>query len=302
MVYHPFRHLGLKIVAVAIAFLLWLTVAGEHVVERSLRIPLEFQNMPERLELVEVPPSTVDVRVRGSSGLLGQIQPNDLVAVVDLAGARPGRRPFGLSPGQIRVPFGIEIAQVSPSTLWLEFEPSGTRMVPIEVTIEGKPAHGYEVQSVTVDPPEAEVVGPETPLANIEHAITEPVSIANATRTVREKVTVGVQNPSLRLRSVRNVVVTVEIRPVPMERTFKELHVQVHNAGERTVSMVPEAVSVTVRGLRERLEALEGEPLAPFVDLAGLRPGRYNLEVHVPEVPGVEILEIEPKTVRVTLR
>jgi hypothetical protein len=49
MAYHPFRHLGLKVVALALATLLWLTVAGEHVVERIIRVPLEFRNLPEQL-------------------------------------------------------------------------------------------------------------------------------------------------------------------------------------------------------------------------------------------------------------
>ena len=49
MRYHPFRQLGLKMLAIALATLLWLTVAGEHVVERSLRVPLEFRNIPEAL-------------------------------------------------------------------------------------------------------------------------------------------------------------------------------------------------------------------------------------------------------------
>ena len=73
MRYHPFRHLGLKILAIALASLLWLTVAGEHVVERSLRVPLEFRNIPEALEIVGNPPDTVDVgrweiREHGRSG------------------------------------------------------------------------------------------------------------------------------------------------------------------------------------------------------------------------------------------
>ena len=55
--------------AVALATLLWLTVAGEHVVERSLRVPLEFRNIPPQLEIVGDPPTTVDVRLRGSSAL-----------------------------------------------------------------------------------------------------------------------------------------------------------------------------------------------------------------------------------------
>ena len=47
-----FRHLGLKVVSVALAALLWLLVSGEQIVERALRIPLEFTNLPAQLELV----------------------------------------------------------------------------------------------------------------------------------------------------------------------------------------------------------------------------------------------------------
>jgi hypothetical protein len=91
MAYHPFRHLGLKVMALALATLLWLSVAGEHIVERSLRVPLEFRNIPAQLEIVGDPPATVDVRLRGSSSILGRIQPGDVVAVLDLSTARANR-------------------------------------------------------------------------------------------------------------------------------------------------------------------------------------------------------------------
>ena len=84
MAYHPFRHLGLKCVAIALATLLWLTVAGEHVVERSMRVPLEFRNIPSELEIVGDPPDSVDVRLRGSSAMLSRLEPGEVVAVLDL--------------------------------------------------------------------------------------------------------------------------------------------------------------------------------------------------------------------------
>ena len=50
MPYLRFRHhLGLKFVSIALAALLWVAVAGEQTVERSLRIPLEFTNLPSQL-------------------------------------------------------------------------------------------------------------------------------------------------------------------------------------------------------------------------------------------------------------
>ncbi len=84
MAYHPFRNLGLKFLSVCIAGLLWLVVAGERVVERVLRAPVEFQNLPAGLELIGSPPDTVEVRVRGSSGALSRMAAGDMSTVLDL--------------------------------------------------------------------------------------------------------------------------------------------------------------------------------------------------------------------------
>src|SRR3954462_10382475 len=119
MAYHPFRHLGLKVLAIALAVVLWLTVSGEHVVERNLRVPLEFRNIPPQLEITGDTPSTVDVRLRGSSAVLGRLDPGEVVAVLDLSGGRPGPRLFHLRNDQVRAPFGDEVAQVVPSTVSL---------------------------------------------------------------------------------------------------------------------------------------------------------------------------------------
>ena len=63
MAIHVFRHIGLKLLSLALALLLWSLVAGQKEAERSLRVPLEFQNMPPSLEMIGEPPSSVDVRV-----------------------------------------------------------------------------------------------------------------------------------------------------------------------------------------------------------------------------------------------
>jgi diadenylate cyclase len=54
-----------------LAMLLWFVIAGQKQAERSLRVPLEFQNTPEHLELTSDPPEYVDVRVRGPARALG---------------------------------------------------------------------------------------------------------------------------------------------------------------------------------------------------------------------------------------
>jgi YbbR domain-containing protein len=211
----PFvRNIGLKLLSVCIAGLLWLVVAGEHVAERVLRIPVELQGLPSDLEIVTNPPETVEVRLRGSSGTLSRLGPGEVTAVIDLRTARMGRRLFHLTPAIVSAPYGLETVQVSPATLAMEFEPTGVRIVRVEPTIDGRPAKGFEVVSVQADPETVEVAGPASALKQLREAITEPIAVTDRTETVREVVTVGVADPTVRVRAPQTTTVTVTIAAV----------------------------------------------------------------------------------------
>lgn len=209
-----FRNFGLKMLSICIATLLWLVVAGERVVERVLRVPVELQNLPSELEIVSNPPDTVEVRVRGSSGTLSRMTTGDVATVIDLRTARTGRRLFHLTPGQVKAPYGLETVQVSPPTLTMEFETTGIRMVRVQPTIDGVPARGFEVVSVSSEPEAVEVSGPESALKQLKEAITEPISVSDLKETVREVVTVGVADASVRVRAPQTTTVTVTIAAV----------------------------------------------------------------------------------------
>ena len=303
MRYHPFRYLGLKILAIALATLLWLTVAGEHVVERSLRVPLEFRNIPEALEIVGNTPDTVDVRLRGSSALLSRVQAGEIVAVLDMSGARAGSRLFHIRNDEVRAPFGVDVSQVVPSTLALELERSARRTVPVVPAIEGDPAPGFVVGRRAADPPTVEIVGPDSHVRQVAEATTEPVSVRDARALVRDGVTVGVVDSSVRLAKPQNANVTVEILPAPVERRMPDVPVRWRNLGNGLRAQVsPQLVHVTVRGLKEPLADLRGDSVQAFVDLAGLGAGQYNLRVQVDPTESFGVVAIDPAVVSVTIK
>jgi hypothetical protein len=206
-----FRNMGLKVVSLALAALLWLLVSGEQIVERAMRIPLEFTNLPQNLELVGEPLNVVDVRVRGSSGALGRMGAGDLVAVLDLRAARPGRRLFHLVGADVRAPFGVDVVQVAPSSIPMAFELSGAKFVRVVPEIEGNPAPGFVLGQVIAEPEMVEIVGPATAVKGLMEAITEPVSVDGRRSSVTESVTVGVIDPAVRLREPVAARVTVTI-------------------------------------------------------------------------------------------
>lgn len=297
-----FRHFGLKVLSVIIAALLWLVVAGEQVVERGLRIPLEFQNLPDRLEVVGDPPGLVDVRVRGSSGALSRLGPGDLVAVLDLRAARSGRRLFHLTADQVRAPFGVEVVQVNPSNVPISFEQSASKMVPVMPALEGQPADGYVIGPVRAEPAAVEVVGPASALKELNEAITEPVSVAGADRPVRERVTIGVPDPGVRLRAPQAAMVTVAITAAPAERVLAGVPVHFRQAGRLVAQAAPSSVSVRVRGPRDIVQRLQVDNVDVSIDVANLGVGQYTLPVRATLAPGLSVVQVDPAQVRVSLR
>jgi YbbR domain-containing protein len=294
----PFRHFGLKLLAIGLAVLLWVVVSGEATVERGLPVPLELQQFPGDLELQTKPPSTVDVRVRGGSGTLSRLSPADIVAVLDLHGAQPGQRLFHLTPEQVRVPFGVEIVQITPTTIAMVFENSASKHVPVVPAIDGKPAPGFVIGKVTSDPDTVEIVGPVSSVKRAVTALTEPISVAGSRERVRGTVTVGVLDSALRLKT-STAIVDVQIVPAPLERTVRGLPVHFRNLSPNlTAQFVPPTVDVAVRGNRGNLNRIGADDLSAYVDLAGVGAGEYSLPIRVESERDVGVTEITPSMVK----
>ena len=299
MAYLGFRHIGLKFLSIALAALIWLLVSGEQIVERALRIPLEFTNLPAQLELVGETPTVVDVRVRGSSGALSRVAAGELVAVLDLRMARPGQRLFHLTGADVRAPFGIEVVQIAPSNVSIAFEPAATKVVPVVPGVEGEPAAGYIVGTITADPPTVVVVGAASAVARLTAAMTEPLSVAGATGPVTESVNIGVADPSVRLQSPAGAQVTVNVTAAPVEWAIAGITVRAAAGGSAQIS--PTRVTVFVRGPRDS-RASTIEDFEATVDIEGLRAGLFQLPVRVTPPARVGVIRVEPPVVRVRIR
>ena len=120
---YVFANVGMKLVALAISFLLWATYTSEPFAEVGFQVPLEFTSMPSQLEITGDVPIAVRVRVRGRSALLRRMVAADLSLRMDLKNSQEGTTLLGITPQMVGAPFGATVVQVSPSQIRVTLVP-----------------------------------------------------------------------------------------------------------------------------------------------------------------------------------
>jgi hypothetical protein len=287
----------LRIASLALAVALWFFIAGQDTAERGVTVPVELRNVPHDLELTGDPVNTVDVRLRASPGLIESLDPGQVIATIDLAGAEEGEHIVQLTPQQFRVPFGFRIVKITPSLLTLNLERTLGKTLPVRPRLIGRPAPGYEVAEVRSEPAEIRVLGPKSRVQEIESAFTEPVSIEGAQATVEETVNVGLEDPLLRLEGTGRVDVIARIREVHEERAFEALPV---SARGEPADLRPAAVRVVVSGPASVLDALAPGDVRPYVNVPAGPGGGRKLPVAVEIASGhtgASVVATEPAEV-----
>src|SRR6202035_6049768 len=101
-----------KLVALALAFLLWWAIAHDPTVEALITAPLEFHHAPDNLEMSVEGSTQVAVRVRGPERTVRRLSAADVQALVDLTGARAGERTFDLTAKEVHLPDAVEVVQI----------------------------------------------------------------------------------------------------------------------------------------------------------------------------------------------
>ena len=222
------RNLGLKLVALLLACVVWFVVSAprrEEVRERIVTASLALVGARSHL-VITTPdiPSSISVRVRGRKSDLRALASQSLEASADLSAiTQPGEVEITLRPQHINVPENIEIVSISPNKVRFRVEQLRQRAVSIRLFLVGNPPAGYLVGEATADPPLALVSGPDSQIRKLTEVATDRIIMTGRTSTFVQNVAVVSDSPLVRVISPLTTQVTVpilaEVGPVPPAAT-----------------------------------------------------------------------------------
>ena len=206
------ENLGLKVLSVGLAFLLWLTVLGEQKAEVVLNVPLEVGKISKGMMVVSEPVDYVAVKVRGPKSVVMALAPNEIHLGTALRRLQPGENILTLSSNEVEVPRGVEVLNISPGRLKIYLEPVEERRLEVIPKLRGEPARGFALGKVTVTPPRIKVEGPRIEVRRLLRAYTLPIDIEGRKADVAVDAMLEPLGKHVRVIEGESVNVHVEIK------------------------------------------------------------------------------------------
>lgn len=206
---YVFHNFGLKLLSLAVAFVLWFAVTREPVAEVAINVPIEFHNAPENLEISSETIPQVQVRLRGPVRTVRELAPSEVHAVIDLQGARPPERTYDLNPARITVPRDVEVVLTVPSQFRVEFDTRMTKQVEVRPRVLGSFATGFRIENVIAEPSRMTITGPAKHVAAVESVSTDPVDASGVVGHDTFRTHAYVNDPMVRFVGASEVIVTV---------------------------------------------------------------------------------------------
>jgi len=255
----------LKLLAIVLAFAIWVSVTGEKRTLQDFEIPLEIRVADEHV-LASMPPNTVTVRLRGSESLLRRLDPLPFVVRADLSEASVGEQDVQLTARDISgLPRGAEVDFIDPDRIRVVIDRRLTRELPVEPTFLGQPPEGFAFYGAQVAPETLPVEGPASQVSRLEVLRTNPIRLDDRTAPFRARVGVVPEGSLVRLLDPRPLEVGVVVDAAAVERRIERLPVRVAG-GPPGAAARPETIDVTVSGPPQLLERLRRDQLRVVAD------------------------------------
>jgi len=202
------RNWPLKLAALLLAFILWMTLIPEEKVnsDKTFAVALEMRNLPGEFEVVEKPQATVEVTLRANNRVLNQLSAANVRCVLSLEKATVNQEDYPLNPDMIAAPAEAKVVRVMPNKVRVKIERGREVSMEIEPALIGKPKPGFKVVKYEILPSKAMVRGPESKIKPKDKVRTSPIDISGIAQTADFEADMILPKPELRLTTAQTRV------------------------------------------------------------------------------------------------
>jgi YbbR domain-containing protein len=279
-----FENIGARIIAVAVALIIWFNVSSQENMTRSFTLPVKLENIPDTLTLRSAAPPSAEVSITATKRQLLHIGFKKGYVTINLAGAAAGRFRQAISATNVVLPTEVDpndIRIITPVAVDLSFERKITKEIPVVLTFTGSIPSGYLLNaSPSITPGSVEVTGGESMVDPLRSIPSELIDLAKIKDAYERDVMLDFDRNTIQCNPERvRVMISVSqkikrvLANVPPTVLFDERDLY--------AEITPKTVSLTLEGPKAILDTLSSGDVSILLDLSGKRPGTYTLSPDV---------------------
>lgn len=153
--------------------LFWALVTTRQGQITTVTAPVRLHGIPEGLILLRTSPEEVNVQIKSLSSLTPPPSKLDLTAEIDASEAKEGQTSIRVRNSDFRVPSGMTITTVNPSSIRISTERKLRKRVPVKITLQGELPAGLASFQIISEPAAVEIEGPASQVSQTDHIATD---------------------------------------------------------------------------------------------------------------------------------
>ncbi|MEO0137042.1 MAG: CdaR family protein [candidate division WOR-3 bacterium] len=285
-----------KILALVLAFGLWLFVAIDGNYNYTRTISIDYINLPDNFIITSSPPR-LNVTFTGKGKNLINLWSTPPKAVCNLSDVVPGRNVF--STRDLTLPIkdlGIDYEQ---KFIIVEVDEKLVKIVKPTILIKGSPKEGYALAEIEILDT-LRLIGPKKILEGIGELYTESLEVNNKSISFEKNLRIKPLSELVKIIP-ENIKVRVVIDTV-VKNTFTNIPIAVIKNPKQHVKLTHNLIdTLIIAGARGRLQKLNTNEIKVHLKVNDLVPGAYRIapEIILPEF--VNATYIKPQQIQIVV-
>ena len=242
-------HWPSALLSLLLALTVCFAISGRERVETWIQVRLEIKDVPKGYVLLNANnlPSTVEVRLRGPSGLIRNLAVQNMPLLVSLSHIKPGSNLIKLSEDDIPLSGAFDIMEISPNALEIDVD----QIVEKEVELTGRHTRPLPagINKIELELPQNTILltGPRGLLEKLDKAealVSLPASILKQEMVLPAHIILP--------QGLKSMPAQLDIRVIaegdPKEMVIqRRVNLEAENTASDRLQIDPEAVTITLQ-------------------------------------------------------
>jgi YbbR domain-containing protein len=177
------------------------------------------------------------------------------------------------------------------------------KLLEVKPRIIGKPAPGYYISQILVEPDKIKIFGNYYKISNLDFLETIPIDVNGITKTLSVKVPPALEEGlNISNGEEQLIEVNIQVRESIIQNTLKNILVIPENLSPFvSYKIKPKVVDIIVEGKNILIDELKVEDIKAFVKFADDFKTEEKVKVQIELPEGISLIKVEPEEVTVLI-